>query len=99
MDTVNGSTWSDSDDAALRRYLEKYYKLTGKEKIMDGMITAAKDNTINPIENYLDGLTWDGVERLDALLVDYLGAEDTAYVRAVTRKTFTACLLYTSRWV
>lgn len=92
MDTVNGSTWSDSDDAALRRYLEKYYKLTGKEKIMDGMITAAKDNTINPIENYLDGLTWDGVERLDALLVDYLGAEDTAYVRAVTRKTFTAAV-------
>lgn len=91
-DRVNGSTWSDSDDAALRRYLEKYYKLTGKEKIMDGMITAAKDNAIHPVRDYLDGLVWDGVARLDGLLVDYLGAEDTPYVRAVTRKTFTAAV-------
>ena len=89
-DEVNGSTWNDSDDAALRWYLEKYYKLTGKEKIMDGMMKAAKDNAINPIKNYLEGLTWDGVPRLETLLVDYLGAEDTPYTRAVTRKTFTA---------
>ena len=32
---------------------------------------------------------WD--PRLDTLLIDYLGAEDTPYVRAVTRKTFTRC--------
>ena len=89
-DEVNGSTWNDSDDAALRWYLEKYYKVTGKEKIMDAMLKAAKDNAINPIKNYLEGLTWDGVPRLETLLVDYLGAEDTAYTRAVTRKTFTA---------
>ena len=31
-------------------------------------------------------------ERLDTLLIDYLGAEDTPYVRAVTRKTFTAAV-------
>lgn len=91
-DQVNGSTWCDADDSALRRYLEKYYKLSGKEKIMDGMITAARDNAIHPIRNYLEGLAWDGVPRLDALLVDYLGAEDTPYTRAVTKKTFTAAV-------
>jgi len=91
-DTVNGSTWTDADDSALRRYLEKYYKLSGKEKILDGLITAARDNAIHPIKRYLQGLAWDGVERLDTLLVDYLGAEDTPYTRAVTRKTFTAAV-------
>ena len=91
-DTVNGSTWNDSDDSALRRYLEKYYKLTGKEKIMDGMMTAAKDHAIHPIRAYLGRLEWDGEPRLDTLLVDYLGAEDTPYVRAVTRKTFVAAV-------
>lgn len=91
-DKVNGSTWCDADDSALRRYLEKYYKLSGKEKIMDGMITAARDNAIHPIRNYLEGLEWDGVPRLDALLVDYLAAEDTPYTRAVTKKTFTAAV-------
>ena len=91
-DTVNGSTWTDADDSALRRYLEKVYKLTGKEKIMDGMMNAAKTNAIHPIRDYLEGLSWDGAPRLDTLLVDYLGAEDTPYTRAVTRKTFMAAV-------
>ena len=30
--------------------------------------------------------------RLDTLLVDYLGAEDSPYVRAVTRKTLAAAV-------
>ena len=63
---------------------------------MDGMMKAAKDNAINPIKNYLEGLTWDGVPRLETLLVDYLGAEDTPYTRAVTRKTFTAAAAVSS---
>ena len=91
-DHVNGSTWNDADDSALRWYLEKYYKLTGKEKIMDGMIRTAKTNAIHPIRDYLEGLSWDGTPRLDTLLVDYLGAEDTPYTRAVTRKTFMAAV-------
>lgn len=89
---VNGSTWCDSDDSELRWYLEKYYKLTGKEKIMDGMMKTAKANSTHPIKNYLEGLSWDGIPRLDTLLIDYLSAEDTPYTRAVTRKTFTAAV-------
>ena len=91
-DDINGSTWTDADDSSLRRYLEKYYKLSGKEKIMDGMITAAKANAIHPIKAYLAGLEWDNTPRLDTLLVDFLGAEDTPYTRAVTRKTFVAAV-------
>lgn len=91
-DQVNGSTWNDADDSALRWYLEKYYKLTGKEKIMDGMLRTAKTNSIHPIKDYLEGVSWDGTPRLDTLLIDYLGAEDTPYTRAVTRKTFTAAV-------
>jgi hypothetical protein len=36
---------------------------------------------------YLDALPdWDGIQRVDTLLVDYFGAEDSKYTRAVTRK-------------
>ena len=91
-DPVNGSTWGDADDSALRKYLEKTYTLTGKEKIMDGLINAAAANTIDPVKDYLEGLEWDGEPRLDSLLIDYLGAEDCPYTRAVTRKTFTAAV-------
>ena len=40
-------------------------------------------NTYHPVLDYLDGLTWDGVGRLDTWLVAYGGAEDNNYVRAV----------------
>lgn len=35
---------------------------------------------------------WDKVPRLDTLFIDYLGAKDTAYNRAITRKAFTAAV-------
>ena len=91
-DPVNGDTWTDNDDSELRRYLELGYTITGKERIMDALNGVAHANTIHPIKDYLEGLEWDGEERLDTLLRDYLGAEDTPYTRAVTRKAFTAAV-------
>ena len=35
---------------------------------------------------------WDRIPRIDALLIDYLGAEDSPYTRAVTRKTLVAAV-------
>lgn len=46
----------------------------------------------HPVKDYLEGLTWDGEERLDRLVIDYLGAEDDALTRAMTRKHFTAAV-------
>ena len=47
----------------------------------------------HPILDYLRGLEpWDGTPRVETLLVDYLGAPDTAYVRAVTRKILCAAV-------
>ena len=80
--------WSDEDDAGLRHYLEKTYSITGKDRIFDAVLLNAKENTINEVKDWLNSLNWDGTRRLDTLLVDYLGASDTPYVRAVTRKSF-----------
>ncbi|MGM9594156.1 MAG: VapE domain-containing protein [Candidatus Onthomonas sp.] len=92
LDRENGDTWTDADDSELRRYLEVGYAITGRERIMDAVTGVARANTIHPVRDYLDGLEWDGVERLDTLLVDYLGAEDSPYTRAVTRKAFVAAV-------
>ena len=49
------------------------------------------DRSYHPIKDYFDSLpAWDGIKRIDTLLIDYLGAEDNPYVRAVTRKTLCA---------
>lgn len=77
----------DSDDANLRLYFEKMYDYTGEKKIKDALATVTDEKRIHPVKEYLDSCIWDGVSRVETLLIDYLGAEDNAYVRAVTRKT------------
>ena len=84
--------WTDIDDAGLRHYIERTYGITGKERIFDATALCAHKNTINDVKDYLTGLKWDGVKRLDTLLVDYLGAKDTLYTRTVIRKSLTAAV-------
>lgn len=86
------SPWEDSDDAALRHYLEKVYGIASKDKIFDAVNNTAKLASFHPVREYLDGCVWDGVKRVETLLVDYLGAEDNAYTRAVTRKALVAAV-------
>lgn len=84
--------WADSDDSGLRLYLETGYGLSSKDKIFDAVNVVAQRNSFHPVRDYLDSCSWDGVERVETLLIDYLGAEDNAYTRAVTRKTLVAAV-------
>lgn len=84
--------WSDTDDAGVRVYLEKRYGIVAKGKIDDALTLEMERNKVNPVRDYLDSVEWDGVKRLEKLLVDYQGAEDTQYVRTVTRKFMTAAV-------
>ena len=86
------SQWVDHDDASLRRYLERVYGIASKDKIYDAVNSAALENRFHPVRDYLNGCTWDGVPRVDTLLVNYLGAEDNEYTRAVTRKSLVAAV-------
>lgn len=80
--------WRDADDAQLEAHLAKNYTEFPKMKIRTAITKVADDRSYHPVREYLDSLPeWDGVPRVDTLLVDYLGAEDNEYVRAVTRKT------------
>lgn len=79
--------WTDTDDAGLRHYVEKVFKITGKERVLDATQLCAFKHRINDVQDYLKALVWDGVKRLDTLLSDYLGAIDNVYTRAVCRKS------------
>ncbi|MFI3279612.1 MAG: virulence-associated E family protein [Rikenellaceae bacterium] len=84
--------WTDNDNQGLYWYFEKMYKITGNSKIDGALSLHSEKYKFNDVRNYLGGLEWDGHPRLDTLLVEYLGAEDTSYVRAVTRKAFVAAV-------
>ena len=81
-----GEPWRDSDNAGLRWYMETKWGLVGKDKIQDALDLTREKNAFDPVRDYLLGLVWDGVERLDTMLVRWMGAPDNPYVRAVTRK-------------
>lgn len=83
--------WSDSDDAELRNHFEKYYEgFKGVAVISDALAILKNRHSINVAKEYFESLEWDGIPRLDNLLVDYLGADNTDYTKQVTRKAFTA---------
>lgn len=88
----DGYLFGDADEAYIRRYLERKYGIVGQGKIRDGIEIIANDNVFHPVRDYFSSLEWDGVERIDTLLIDYMGAEDNDYVRAVTRKTLVAAV-------
>lgn len=85
--------WNDSDYAALKVYINRKYGIYAPTKTKDALITAASERIYHPIREYLKNLPqWDGVKRVDTLLIDYLGAEDNAYTRAVIRKSLVAAV-------
>lgn len=87
------SGWSDADLANAKLYFERVYGIWSPTKFKDALLgVVSSERLYHPIKEYFSTLQWDGVERLDTLLIDYLGAEDTPYVRTVTRKTLVAAV-------
>ena len=84
--------WNNSDDNGLIDYVSKVYQLTGKQALLDANDLIMSQSTFHPVREWLESLEWDGIERLDTMLCDYLGAEDNPLTRAMTRKHFTAAV-------
>ena len=85
--------WRDADDAQLISYVDSHYGTFSARNYDIAVTKVADDRSYHPIREFIDNLpVWDGVKRVDTLLVDYLGADDNEYVRAVTRKTLCAAI-------
>ena len=85
--------WNDSDLANAKVYFERVYGIWSPAKFKDALLAVvSSDRLYHPIKEYFSGLAWDGTKRIDTLLIDYFGAEDTPYTRAVIRKTLVAAV-------
>lgn len=79
--------WKDADDSGLRGYMESVHQITGEKKIGDGFAVYALNHRVHKLRDYLAAQVWDGVPRVDSLLIDYFGVEDSPYTREAVRKT------------
>ena len=70
---------TDTDMKYIRLYLEDTYGLTSEKKIADAADLAADANSYHPIRDYLNGLVWDGKERIRCCLRHFLGADTDNY--------------------
>ena len=72
---------TDTDFNFLMLYLENHYDLDNENRIRKALSVVAHENQYHPIREYLQGLTWDGTERIPFVLHHFLGAEISDYTR------------------
>jgi putative DNA primase/helicase len=90
---IDKRNWAPDDLQLLYQYMgESQFELPRTDKLKDAVIWVKNKNRYHPIHDYLKGLKWDGKKRLDWAVIDCLGAEDTEYVRTVTRKWMIAAV-------
>ena len=73
------STLNDTDFNYILLYLEDTYGLTNEKKIEKAISIAADRCRYHPIRNFLNGLEWDGEERIRYVLHRFLGADVSEY--------------------
>lgn len=84
--------WSDMDDSGLRHFMETNYGVTTAYKIDDAKNLIFESHKYHPVRDYLKGLKWDGVARIETMFTDYLGVEDNIYTREAAMIHLTAAV-------
>lgn len=87
-----GDLITDTDVSIIKGRIERLHGIYNDAKLNDAIEQVSSDNAFHPIKNYLESLTWDGVERIDTFLIEYMGAEDNAYTREAFRKMLLAAV-------
>ena len=78
-----GAAWSDQEDRLLADWLQHNGILVSVEVAGQAVQAVARDYSFHPVRDYLKGLEWDRVKRLEGWLNLYLGADVSEYSAAV----------------
>ena len=82
----------DVDYSGIRNYIDCVYGISSSLKIEDSINIEMQKKSFHPIRKYISDLQWDGVKRIDTLLIDYFGADDNNYTRTAIRKSLCAAV-------
>lgn len=84
--------FKEVDEDWILDHFERKYKMVKKEYILSKLNMRISENRFNPVRDYLNTLSWDGTPRIEKLLIEYLGVEDSIYTREATRKVLIAAV-------
>jgi Predicted P-loop ATPase and inactivated derivatives len=86
LKTIPGE-WQDADDSKLKLFVEENYGyVPTKDAVSDAIVNYSMDHSFNPVKNRIESVTWDNKPRVETFFIDYLGAEDSEYVREITKR-------------
>lgn len=77
--------WTAADDLMTNRWLQQQGIAVTLRVTEEAVELVAHEHGFHPVLEYLDSLVWDGEQRLDRWMIDYLGAADTKYTQRVAR--------------
>lgn len=89
----NNLFWREADRAHLMYHIDSKYMPFSIRNFDNAFTKVVEDRSFHPIKDYLNSLPkWDGIKRVEDIFIKYMQADDTQYVRSVTRKTFAAAV-------
>lgn len=75
---------ADNDAVLVQERLQhEGLKRMGKDTVQDAIEVVARESAFHPVRQYLDGLVWDGIERVPFLFPTYFGSVNGPYARVI----------------
>ena len=90
---VRGDAHENLENVTLKvrqSVLEKFGFDPSPNFTLDALRIRCLDHIFDPVRDYLDGLRWDGIKRIDTWLIRYCRADDNPLNRAIGRKMLIA---------
>lgn len=89
---IGGQAVTDARMGLIREEIEHRYGFSpSAEGVAQALVAVASERSYHPVQEYLGGLVWDGVERLTDASADYLGAA-TPVDRTMLRAWFVSAV-------
>ena len=75
LDMKKGA-WSDSDTLSLRQWINQNFKSEASNELLnDAILRTSHLHPYHPVQDYIKALTWDGTQRTNTWILDYLNPD------------------------
>lgn len=89
---IDGRPADDEFFMTANHKMDMDIKISNSSKLKETVLYLCKQEKYHPMKEWFTELIWDGVPRMEKFFIDFLGAEDKALNRKMTKYWFTAAI-------